>query len=472
MRADATGRARSLPVRRAHREPPQHSCPMNRDGCLQARPDVPIWIPPQEGPCEHEAARGAPARRSGHRASTAMGTGMTLIELVVAITPAGHPHDVTRRVHRVLAQVRAAGARPPGRRGRGEQAARRAPGCGLPTARPGIDARLQRSDPENPDHFVSRNELRLHRRRRHGADDRRDEPARPVGRTSRVRSPSAARLSTCTSTSPGSTIRGSRAVQNLQAAHGGGQVPQGRGEGHGPHPARVRAVHPRHRHAACRRRARRRPRPRRWRSTTTTTLPAGGCGSFNVSGGGGNQVGFAATTTVTVTLSLTGCGSSLYVNLSNDGTTWGPDLLYDASDPSTGVDDRRRQRHARASRVAPDRAWPARRGSSPQQSIILDTTLPTTPGTLTRTVVVLRDRTAPCPCPGASPPTPTSPDTASTAAPTAVSWQIVASTTGTTATNTHSKGLASVRFYVKAYDKAGNESNATNTITLSKNQCS
>ena len=50
-----------------------------------------------------------------------------------------------------------------------------------------------------------------------------------------------------------------------------------------------------------------------------------------------------------------------------------------------------------------------------------------------------------------------------------VSWQIVASTTGTTASNTQSKGLASVRFYVKAYDKAGNQSNATNTISLSKN---
>ena len=53
-----------------------------------------------------------------------------------------------------------------------------------------------------------------------------------------------------------------------------------------------------------------------------------------------------------------------------------------------------------------------------------------------------------------------------------VSWQIVSSTTGTTAVDTHSKTLTSVRFYVKAYDKAGNQSNATNTITLSKNQCS
>ena len=205
-------------------------------------------------------------------------------------------------------------------------------------------------------------------------------------------------------------------------------------------------------------------------STTTTTVPPSTCGSFNVSGGGGNQVGFAATTTVTVSLSLASCGSTLYVNLSNDGTTWGPDLPYDPLNPSTawtivGGD---------GTHVISGRARSGVGGTPwilPEQSIILDTTAPTTPGALTRSASCSGSNRTVSMSWGASTDTHLvgyrvyrSTD--------GVSWQIVVSTTGTTAGDVHSKGLASVRFYVKAYDKAGNESNATNTITLSKNQCS
>jgi fibronectin type 3 domain-containing protein len=54
-----------------------------------------------------------------------------------------------------------------------------------------------------------------------------------------------------------------------------------------------------------------------------------------------------------------------------------------------------------------------------------------------------------------------------------VTWSVFVQVSQTTVSdNTLKKTLDSVRYYVVAYDKAGNESNATNTIALSKNQCS
>lgn len=205
--------------------------------------------------------------------------------------------------------------------------------------------------------------------------------------------------------------------------------------------------------------------------TTTTTVPAGGCGSFSVSGGSGNQVGFTATTTVTVSMSLANCGSDVRVSFSNDGTTWEPDpeLLYDSTNPSTawtisGGD---------GTHVISGRARDGAAGDAvilPEQSIILDTTLPTAPTAFSRTVT----------CSGSNRTVHLSWGAASDTylvgyriyRSTGVSWQIISSTAGTTASDTQSKTLTSVRYYVRAYDKAGNESNATNTITLSKNQCS
>lgn len=204
--------------------------------------------------------------------------------------------------------------------------------------------------------------------------------------------------------------------------------------------------------------------------TTTTTTPSSTCGSFNVSGGGGTQVGYTATTTVTVSMDLDECGSGLYVNFSNDGTAWGPDELYDPTDPTVAwtlsggegdhlISGRARNGVAGAPWILAGR------------SIILDTTRPTTPGTLTRTVNCSKSsRTVNLGWGSSS-------DTNLVGyrvyrSTDGTTWQTVASTTGTATSNTHSKSLATVRFYIKAYDRAGNESNATNTISLSKNQCS
>jgi len=205
-------------------------------------------------------------------------------------------------------------------------------------------------------------------------------------------------------------------------------------------------------------------------TTTTTTVPAGGCGSFSVAGGGGGDVGYTATTTVTVTMALGTCGPNVIVNFSNDGTAWGPDLVYDGANPNTAWTiaggEGTRGISGRARNGAAGIPW-----ILPQQSIILDTIKPTVPGTL--------NRTASCQGSNRSVSLTWSFATDLHLAGYRVyrstdgsTWHVVSSTTGTAATDSHSKGLTSVRFYVKAYDKAGNESNATNTISLSKNQCS
>jgi hypothetical protein len=205
-------------------------------------------------------------------------------------------------------------------------------------------------------------------------------------------------------------------------------------------------------------------------TTTTTTVPAGGCGSFTVAGGGGGDVGYTATTTLTVTMSLSDCGSDVIANFSNDGTTWGPDLTYDSADPTTGWTieggDGTHSISGRARNGAAGVPW-----ILPEQSIILDTTAPTVPGTLTRTASCQGSTRTVSLSWGLSTDTHLSGYRVYRSTDGAT-WHVVSSTTGTAATDSHSKGLTSVRFYVKAYDKAGNESNATNTISLSKNQCS
>lgn len=203
-------------------------------------------------------------------------------------------------------------------------------------------------------------------------------------------------------------------------------------------------------------------------STTTTTVPPGGCGSFAITGGGGGAV--TAVPTVTLSLNLSGCGESIYMNFSNDGTTWGSDLLYDPLNPATAWtitgSDGLRVISGRARNTLAGIPWILN-----QQEIILDTTPPTTPGTLNRTLS----------CSGSTRTVTLSWSASSDLyfvgyrvyrSTNGSTWQVVSSTSYTYATDSHLKSLTSVRFYVKAYDSAGNESNATNTISLAKHQCS
>ncbi len=204
-------------------------------------------------------------------------------------------------------------------------------------------------------------------------------------------------------------------------------------------------------------------------TTTTTTTSSGGCGSFSVAGSSGASGGYTASTTVTITMALTGCGSAI-ANFSNDGgTTWGADVTYSASPTvawtlTSGNGTKTisgRERNGSSGTIF----------SMTSQSLILDTTVPTTPGSFAKSAS----------CSGS-----TRNVTLSWSAATdtylvgyhvyrstdGVTWVLLGSTASQSYADSTSKSLTSVRYYVTAYDSAGNNSSASSTITFAKNQCS
>ena len=204
-------------------------------------------------------------------------------------------------------------------------------------------------------------------------------------------------------------------------------------------------------------------------STTTTTTPTT-CGSFSVSGSSGASGGYTASTTVTITMALSGCGSPI-ANFSNDGgTTWGADVTYNSSSPTVAwtltSGNGTKTISGRARNGSGGTPW-----SLTSRSLVLDTTAPTTPGSFSRTVS----------CSGSTRNVTLS-WTASTdtylvgyrvyLSTDGVTWSLLGSTASLTFNDSNSKSLTSVRYYVTAYDSAGNNSSASSTITLSKNQCS
>lgn len=205
--------------------------------------------------------------------------------------------------------------------------------------------------------------------------------------------------------------------------------------------------------------------------TTTTTLAGTTCGSFTLSAASPATAGFSATTTVTITTSLAGCGTSVLMNFSNNGGgTWGSDFAYSSSAKTTSwtlsTGDGVKTVSARLRNGAA--GVPKLLAS---QNITLDTIAPTAPNPLTyaascsgsnRTVVLAWTTAFDTNLVGYRVYRSTD----------GVTYSLLSSTTTRTASNTHSKTLASVSFYVTAYDSAGNTSNATNTIILGQNQCS
>ncbi len=217
-------------------------------------------------------------------------------------------------------------------------------------------------------------------------------------------------------------------------------------------------------------------------STTATTSPTGTTlvspcpsdvtapsGSFALNGTSAAEAGFTAGANVTVNLTATDPCLPIEVRIRNEAEPWGSWFTYDPLNPTIswalsggdgGKDVRLELRDAGANSIETSVA-----------EIVLDTTAPSTPGTLNRTVSCSgADRTVTLSWGAAT-------DTnlrgyrvyRSTDGAT---WSPLTTTITTGATDSHKKSLDSVRFYVAAYDKAGNESVASNTISLNKNQCS
>jgi hypothetical protein len=182
-----------------------------------------------------------------------------------------------------------------------------------------------------------------------------------------------------------------------------------------------------------------------------------------------SEVGYTAAPNVAVHLSLTDACAPLSARLSNDGSTFGSEVAYDALNTTLSwalsAGDGSKTVDVQVSDGADNTALLA------SQTIVLDTTKPTVPGTLTRTVACSGSNRTVTLHWGISTDTwlhgyrvYTSTD--------GVTWTAAGTTSAFTYSDNHRKSLDSVRYQVVAYDRAGNESNATNIVSLAKNQCS
>jgi prepilin-type N-terminal cleavage/methylation domain-containing protein len=212
-------------------------------------------------------------------------------------------------------------------------------------------------------------------------------------------------------------------------------------------------------------------------SATPTATPTGGCstdtsapsGTFWILSGTGSQTGYTASTTVSLSMSFTDSCTPITVEFSNDGTNYSSAVTYDSLNPTVSwtLTSGNGTRNVWA-KVSDGAGNTATLGPS---SIVLDTTAPSVPGTLSRTVsCASSDRTVHLTW-GSSTDTNLAGYRAYRSINSAA-WTAIGTSSSSTFNDTHKKSLDSVRYYVVGYDRAGNESNATNTIALSKNKCS
>ena len=166
--------------------------------------------------------------------------------------------------------------------------------------------------------------------------------------------------------------------------------------------------------------------------------------------------------------------SPIITNFSNDNVSFASDVVYDPLNAQlswalTGGDGLKTVYGNVKDGAANSAAFPL-------QHVVLDTTKPTKPASISRTVV----------CNGS---TQTGTRTVTLAWTVSVdtnfvgyrvyrstdgtTWQQLAITTslGISDTLNRKSGNSSTRYYVVGYDKAGNESNASNIISLANNTC-
>ena len=208
--------------------------------------------------------------------------------------------------------------------------------------------------------------------------------------------------------------------------------------------------------------------------TPTPTTPCTGdtsapTGTFSITSGTGSDVGYTASTTVALSLSFSDGCTPITLHLSNDGVTYGTAITYDPLNPTV--------------------SWTLTAGGGTKSvyaqvfdglsnmqtigpnTIVLDTTVPTVPGTLSRTLSCAgSDRTVHLSW-GSSTDTNFKGYRVYQSINSAA-WSAIGTSSTSTFTDSNKKALDSVRYFVVGYDKAGNESNATNTISIAKNKCS
>lgn len=210
---------------------------------------------------------------------------------------------------------------------------------------------------------------------------------------------------------------------------------------------------------------------------TPTSTASGSCeddddaptGTFTILSGTGSQTGFTASPSVTITVAPADACTPISVQFSNDNVTFGSAFEYNSGSPTSTW--------ALESGNGLKNVWAkftdgvGNSGTVGPQSITLDQTAPTAPGTLTRTADCTgNDRTVNLSW-GVSTDTnlvgyrvyKNTND---------AGWVALSTTASLSSSDTDLKTLNSLSYKVVAYDKAGNEGPASNVVTLSKNQCS
>jgi prepilin-type N-terminal cleavage/methylation domain-containing protein len=209
------------------------------------------------------------------------------------------------------------------------------------------------------------------------------------------------------------------------------------------------------------------PTPTPTASGSCSNDTAGPTGTFQIISNTG-QTGYTASPTVTLKMSLSDDCLPIRAQFSNDGTTYSSYVTYDSVNPTVtwtlATGDGTKTVYARTI----DGLGNARTLSS--QSVILDTQKPGVPGTLAATIS----------CSGSTRSVTLNWGVSSGGpigyrvyeSDNSGAWALLTTSSQLTYTTTHSKSLDSVRFYVAAYDAAGNESDDSNIISIAKNKCS
>jgi len=210
---------------------------------------------------------------------------------------------------------------------------------------------------------------------------------------------------------------------------------------------------------------------------TPTPTPTGACtgdtsaptGDFTILSGAGAVSGYTASTSITLKPAPVDACTPIREKFSNDASTWGSLITYDSTNPSVTwtvpSGDGTKNIWATFSDGLNNAA------TFGPHSVILDQTLPTQPGTLTRTIS----------CSGSYRTVSLSWGVSSDTnllgyrlykSTNGGSWTAITTTSTLTTSDTDKKSLDSVSYRIVGYDKAGNESSPSNVISLSKNKCS
>jgi pilin/secretion family protein with methylation motif len=201
--------------------------------------------------------------------------------------------------------------------------------------------------------------------------------------------------------------------------------------------------------------------------TGDTTAPAG---SFSIDTGTAAEVGYSASNSVTLRfLSVSDPCSPIVITFSNDEIIYGAEVVYDAINPTISW--------SLTSGDGSKQVWGKIRDGKGNERVLgpesmtVDSIKPTVPGTLSRTLTCSgSDRTVNLAW-GSS----TDTNFRGYRVYKSINggaYTALVTVSGTLRSDIDKKNYDSVRYYTVGYDKAGNESNATNVVSLAKNQCS